>query len=73
MKKSRIEKGLLAIPVSLVHLFPQTSGHIFLLDEGGRSIRRSFTAYDSSSKECRIGGMREHVVEVIGNTDATLR
>lgn len=57
--KSRIDKGLLAIPVSLINLFPKTSGHVYLLSESGSWARKSFTAYDSSSKECRIGGMRD--------------
>jgi hypothetical protein len=57
--KSRIEKGLLAIPVSLIDVFPRTSGQIFLLSEGGRWDEKTFTALDSSSRECRIGGMRE--------------
>ncbi len=56
--KSRIEKGLLAIPTSLLPLFPTTSGHVYLVDEQGQEKRTSFTAYTSSSKECRIGGMR---------------
>lgn len=57
--RSRIDKGLLAIPVSLIHLFPQTTGHVYLLSESGHWVKKAFTAPDSSSKECRIGGMRE--------------
>lgn len=57
--KSRIDKGLLAIPASLVDLFPRASGSVFLLGESGQWEEKTFTAYDSSSKECRIGGMRE--------------
>lgn len=57
--KSRIDKGLLAIPVSLVDFFPKTSGSVYLLSESGRWVRKSFTAYDSTSRECRIGGMSD--------------
>src|SRR5712692_4004505 len=55
---SRIEKGLLAIPVSLLDLFPIASGSLYLLDESGQWVRKTYTAYDSTSRECRIGGMR---------------
>jgi hypothetical protein len=57
--KSRIEKGLLAIPVSLVDLFPKTATKIFLLNEFGKEEAKSFTPYKSSSRECRIGGLKE--------------
>jgi hypothetical protein len=56
--QSRIEKGLLAVPASLIHLFPTTSGHVYLVDEKGVERRTTFTAYSRTSKECRIGGMR---------------
>ena len=56
---SRIEKGLLAIPVSLLDLFPQRSGSIELLSENGKWESKSFTAYDSTSRECRIGGLSD--------------
>lgn len=56
--RSRMEKGLLAIPASLIHLFPRASGHVFLVDEQGLEEKTSFTAYTSRSKECRIGRMR---------------
>ena len=57
--KSRIEKGLLAIPVSLVELFPKNANKIFLLNELGKEEAKSFTPYNSSSRECRIGGLKE--------------
>jgi hypothetical protein len=57
--KSRIDKGLLAIPVSLVDLFPKTASKIFLLNETGKEEAKSFTPYNSSSRECRIGGLKE--------------
>lgn len=57
--KSRIDKGLLAIPVSLVDLFPKNVTKIFLLNEMGKEEAKSFTPYNSSSRECRIGGLKE--------------
>ncbi len=55
--KSRIEKGLLAIPVSLIDLFPKTGNKIFLVNQNGVVEEKSFTPYKSSSRECRIGGL----------------
>jgi len=57
--KSRIDKGLLAIPVSLVDLFPKSATKIFLINEKGNGETKSFTPYNSSSRECRIGGLKE--------------
>ncbi|SRR5260221_981268 len=57
--RSRIEKGLLAIPVSLIDLFPKNSSQLLIIDEQGNEGIKSFTPYNSSSRECRIGGMRE--------------
>ncbi|MBS4035725.1 MAG: HNH endonuclease [Ignavibacterium sp.] len=57
--QSRIEKGLLAIPVSLIDLFPKSSTKIFLLDGNGKEEAKKFTPYNSSSRECRIGGLKE--------------
>jgi hypothetical protein len=56
--KSRIDKGLLAIPVSLVDVFPKNSNKIYLVNEIGIVEAKSFTPYKSSSRECRIGGLR---------------
>jgi hypothetical protein len=56
--KSRIEKGLLAVPVSLIDLFPKTGNKLFLVNENGKIEEKSFTPYNSSSRECRIGGLR---------------
>lgn len=56
--KSRIDKGLLAIPISLVDLFPKTATKIFLLNETGKEEAKNFTPYNSSSRECRIGGLK---------------
>ncbi|MDO4880790.1 MAG: HNH endonuclease signature motif containing protein [Capnocytophaga sp.] len=56
--KSRIDKGLLAIPVSLIDLFPKNTKEIYLIDEIGNHWIKNFTPYQSSSRECRIGGMK---------------
>lgn len=56
--KSRIEKGLLAIPVSLIDLFPKASTKIFFINEQGEEEIKTFTPYNSSSRECRIGGLK---------------
>lgn len=57
--KSRIEKGLLAIPVSLTELFPKKKNKILIINNDNSEQQKSFTPYTSSSRECRIGGMRE--------------
>jgi len=57
--KSRIEKGLLAIPVSLIDLFPKNKKKIILVNHDNVEQFKTFTPYNSSSRECRIGGMRE--------------
>jgi len=56
--KSRIDKGLLAIPVSLTEMFPKSADKIYLIDENGKEEKKSFTPYSSSSRECRIGGLK---------------
>lgn len=61
--KSRIEKGLLAIPVSLIDLFPKTAAKIYLINETGSEQAKSFTPYNSSSRECRIGGLKEFYIK----------
>jgi len=56
--KSRIDKGLLAIPVSLIEIFPKSETKIYLIDENGKEETKNFTPYNSSSRECRIGGLK---------------
>jgi hypothetical protein len=62
--KSRIDKGLLAIPVSLLDKFPKEKRKItiFFDDEEIPSFK-SFTPYSSSSQECRIGGLTNWFVK----------
>jgi len=58
--QSRLNKGLLAIPVSLIDYFPKQKGKIYIVT-GINDITstKTFTPYTSSSRECRIGGMRD--------------
>lgn len=56
--QSRIDKGLLAIPTSLIDIFPKDSKKLFLVDENGNVEKKTFTPYSSSSRECRIGGLK---------------
>lgn len=59
--QSRIDKGLLAIPVSLLDYFPKNKTKIYITF-GGEDVAKpkNFTPYTSSSRECRIGGMKEY-------------
>lgn len=57
--KSRITKGLLAIPVSLIDLFPKSATKIYLVNQKGIEETKKFTPYQSSSHECRIGGLKK--------------
>lgn len=59
LTRSRIEKGLLAIPVSLLDYFPKSGKQIFVMNEKNKPEAKTFTPYTSSSRECRIGGMRD--------------
>jgi predicted HNH restriction endonuclease len=57
--KGRIGKDLLAIPVSLIDLFPKKSGKIYVVDSEGIVNEHRFTAKDTSTRECRIYGMKQ--------------
>jgi len=58
--QSRIDKGLLSIPVSLIDVFPQKKQKIKIYFSNNNNYSElNFTPYTSSSKECRIGGMKE--------------
>ena len=58
--KSRIDKGLLAIPKSLAReYFPDYNSKIRVFsNESGRFEAKNYTSFSSSSREARIGGMR---------------
>lgn len=58
--QSRINKGLLAIPVSLIDVFPNNKQNIKVyFDNTNNYSELNFTPYTSSSRECRIGGLKE--------------
>lgn len=58
--RSRLNKGLLAVPVSLIDYFPKQKGKIYIVTGiNDRISAKVFTPYTSSSRECRIGGMRD--------------
>ena len=57
--QSRINKGLLAIPVSLIDYFPKSKCRVYVsVGKGKEAILKNFTPYSSSSRESRIGGMK---------------
>jgi ribosomal protein L17 len=58
--QSRINKGLIAIPVSLARWFPdhRTNIQIFL-NESAVLHTKNYSPYTGSTRECRIGGMAE--------------
>jgi len=56
--QSRINKGLLSIPVSLLDRFPKEKRKITVFfDDEEQPSMKSFVPYSSSSKECRINGL----------------
>lgn len=58
LTQARIDKRLLAIPVSLIDNFPKKRTDVMIyFDESHVPIEKNFTPYESSSRECRIGGM----------------
>lgn len=60
MTQSRIEKGLIAMPRALAEWFPLHNADIQVyLDDSPVLESKNYSSYDSSTRECRIGGMRE--------------
>ena len=58
--QSRIDKGLIAIPVALVEWFPSHNETIQVyLNDSPVSQTKHYSSYTSSTRECRIGGVRE--------------
>jgi 5-methylcytosine-specific restriction endonuclease McrA len=58
--RSRIEKGLIAIPMSLAKRFPKYNTKIKVyLDDSNVLRRKNYSSYKSATRECRIGGMAE--------------
>jgi hypothetical protein len=60
LTQSRIDKGLIAIPVSLAEWFPDHSANIEIhLNDSPISQSKRYSSYSSSTKECRIGGVKQ--------------
>lgn len=58
--QSRIDKGLLAIPVGLASIFPEQNRDIEVyLNDSPVAKLKHFSSYNSSTRECRIGGLKE--------------
>ena len=58
--QSRIGKGLIAIPVALAKWFPDHNDTIQVyLNDSPVSQTKHYSSYDSSTRECRIGGMKQ--------------
>ncbi|GAB4377569.1 MAG: hypothetical protein Kow0042_25500 [Calditrichia bacterium] len=62
--QSRIEKGLLARPISLKNYFPKTNRKIMIyLDDSEEPQEKNFTPFSSSTRESRIGGLRNWLIQ----------
>lgn len=86
LTQGRVDKGLIAIPKGLAHLFPARNGvvHVYL-DNSNILQPMSYSSFDSSTKECRVGGLRrwfdrtgiksgdEIVIQVIDKSSAVYR
>lgn len=58
--QSRVDKGLIAIPITLAKWFPDHNETIQVyLNDSPVSQTKHYSSYNSSTRECRIGGMRE--------------
>jgi len=58
--QSRIDKGLIAIPVGLTEWFPNRNETIeIFLNDSPVSQTKHYSSYTSSTRECRIGGVRQ--------------
>jgi hypothetical protein len=62
--KSRIEKGLLAIPRGFSKYLPKSSQKIKIyLDDSSNPFSKTFSSYYSSTNENRIGGLKDWFAE----------
>lgn len=60
MTQSRIDKGLIAIPAGLSKWFPDKNDTIQVhLSDSPVSQAKHYSSYSSSTRECRIGGMKQ--------------
>ena len=54
--QSRLEKGLVAIPISFAEWFPSYNTTIKIyLDDSSDLYNKNYSSYTSSTRECRIG------------------
>lgn len=59
LTQSRIDKGLIAVPAALAKWFPDHNADIEIhLNDSPVSHSKRYSSYSSSTKECRIGGVR---------------
>ena len=59
LTQSRIDKGLIAVPAALAKWFPDHNADIEIyLNDSPISHSKRYSSYSSSTKECRIGGVR---------------
>ena len=86
LTQSRIDKGLIAIPVSLAEWFPDHNCIIQVyLNDLSVLQTKNYSSYNSTTRECRIGSMREWfeendikngdeiVIQLIDKTNAVYR
>jgi hypothetical protein len=60
LTQSRIDKGLIAIPIALAKWFPDHNSNVQIyLNDSPVSQTEHYSSYNSSTRECRIGGMRQ--------------
>ncbi|MBI5193362.1 MAG: HNH endonuclease [Nitrospirae bacterium] len=58
--QSRINKGLIAIPISLIKWFPEHNARLQIyMDDSITPESKTYSSYKSKTRECRIGGMAE--------------
>lgn len=73
--QSRIDKGLLTVPVSLIDYFPNKKQQIKVYFDDKNSVQLNFTPYLSSSRECRIGGLKKWFLKnkIRGNDEVVIQ
>jgi len=71
--QSRLDKGLIAIPMSLAEWFPDynTTVQVYL-DNSPVLYTKTYSSYKSTTRECRIGGMAEWFKEIGNNRIAVM-
>ncbi len=60
LTQSRLDKGLIAVPTALAKWFPDHNADIQVYLHGSPTLQsKRYSSYNSSSKECRIGGVKQ--------------